>query len=201
MLFVQIALVDKCVSYNGNSGRAQVAVTPGSMSLNDSGANIESSSDEIVPYSSLMSSSPHSIRNDPQEELFYSYVEVSDLVNRHDVQGQRPFNSSSSFHQPFYVSTSSSSGFSSNNSSGDFASSGVNLTSNNFRNNDDNYSFLNVSIDEDDEEETCSSNGDDSYGFMADFRRDKLGVAAPFSWDSKGRYFCLCERFKMFFDI
>lgn len=194
MLFVQIALVDKCVSYNGITGRGTVVTPGGSLSSNRSG------DDEAgdAPYESLVStiSSSNTVDDHP-EELFYSFVEVSDLVNRRrredsvvgvgsEVQvSQSTTSRNNIIQQPLYVSASSSSSSGFGSSNGEFITSGQKRT--HFLNNEDNR-FRNVIANYDDEEgedDTCSSNGDDSR-FMADFRGDKLGVAAPFSWDSRG---------------
>lgn len=193
MLFVQIALVDKCVSYNGITGRDTVVTPGGSLSSNASG------DDGAAPYESLVStiSSSNTVDDHP-EELFYSFVEVSDLVNRRrredsvvgggrsEVQvSQSTTSRNSIIQQPLYVSASSSSSSGFGSSNGEFITSGP--KSSHFLNNEDN-SFRNVIANydaEEGEDDTCSSNGDDSR-FMEDFRGDKLGVAAPFSWDSKG---------------
>lgn len=206
MVYIQIALVDKCHAYNG-SGRV---ITPGG-SLRSAG----SSDDGATPYTSLLSTtgatSPNmaEVERDDQAENFYSYVEVTDLLlNRSSVDdmgsgddGANRSEENCGNVQPFYSSGSSggstsSAGISHNGHSYVVTRRGGEFTcnaANNFPNNEDNNSFLNVSGNYDDEEEeqedTCSSNGDDSCRFMADFRRDKLGVAAPFSWDSQGWFF------------
>lgn len=241
MVFVQIALVDKCPSFSGNAGHYRNASgsfsPPEELLMNSSSITTVTSDDEgigsSIPY--FHSHHPRGLSSVPGKasisggetapepapimENFYSFVEVADILKSHDnrhhttsincgancrgdavVRGGRGSNSqnhSKKFHpQPFYMSSGVSSGSTSTSTSGNGSSiltrSGYIYSSTNRNHNDyneDNNSFLNVSGSGSSEEEnnngeTCSSNGyDSSSSFIADFRRDKLGHAAPYTWD------------------